>query len=273
VDKIQEFENEKKTRIKNYSSSEISEHANKFFIASQLEKYSYNFTWLDRPIIQYPTDIVAIQEIIWRVKPDLIIETGIAHGGSLILSASMLIMIDLYEDGSVKIVSEREKPRKVIGIDIDIRLHNRKLLEQHLLYPRLSLIEGSSIDPNIVNLVHNEADGYKNILILLDSHHTHDHVLAELEAYAPLTGKGSYCVVFDGIAEDLPKGFFSDRPWDKGNNPKTALWEYLHLLETEGRTACDGLPLHFEIEKETENKLLITAMPDGLLRRVKDIAS
>ena len=268
MDEIQKFKNEKRLQIKGYPSSKMAVHAKKFFIASQSEKYSYNFTWLDRPIIQYPPDIVAMQEIIWSVKPDLIIETGIAHGGSLILSASMLVMIDLCEDGHAKIASDKVKPRKVIGVDIDIRSHNRKALEQHPLYSRLSLIEGSSIDPDIVKLVYNEAKGYKNVLIFLDSHHTNDHVLAELEAYAPLTGENSYCVVFDGIAEDLPKGFFADRPWDKGNNPKTALWEYLRLLDSEGRTACDGLPLRFEIDKEIENKLLITAMPDGLLRRV-----
>jgi len=267
MDEIQKFNEEKKSRIKNYPSTKMSADAKEFFISSISKKYSYNFTWLDRPIIQYPPDIVAIQEIIWSVKPDLIIETGIAHGGSLVLSASMLMLIDLCENGYAKIVPETKEARKVIGIDIDIRSHNREALEQHPLYDRIDLIEGSSIDQDIVGLVHKKANGYKNILILLDSHHTHDHVLAELEAYAPLTGKGSYCVVFDGIAEDLPKGFFDDRPWDRGNNPKTALLEYLRLLDTEGRVASDGLTLHFKIDKEIENKLLISAVPDGLLKR------
>jgi len=246
----------------------MNEKAKAFFVESQSEQYSYNFSWLGRPIIQYPPDILAIQEIIWFVKPDLIIETGIAHGGSLILSASMLMLVDLCENGTVKIKTEKELERKVIGIDIDIRSHNKKALEDHPLYNRLDLIEGSSIDKDIIKKVHQKAEGYNNILIILDSHHTHDHVLAELEAYAPLTGKGSYCVVYDGIAEDLPQGFFSDRPWDKGNNPKTALHEYLGILNKEGRNAYDGKSLKFEIDKETENKLLISAMPDGLLKRV-----
>jgi cephalosporin hydroxylase len=231
--------------------------------------YSYNFKWLSRPIIQYPQDMVAMQEIIWAVNPDLIIETGIAHGGSLILSASMLALIE-YCDAVVKgeVLDPRKPSRRVLGIDIDIREHNRVAIKEHPMSGRIEMIEGSSIAPQIIEQVHSIAKDYQRILVCLDSMHTHNHVLAELEAYAPLTSKGSYCVVFDTIIEDMPEGFFQDRPWDKGNNPKTAVWEYLNRLQNEGRTAVDGTPLHFEIDNMVENKLLITVAPDGFLRRL-----
>ena len=206
-------------------------------------KYSYNFTWLGCPIIQFPQDIIAMQEIIWQVKPDLIIETGIAHGGSLILSASMLEL--LGGDG------------QVLGIDIDIREHNRVELEKHSMYKRITMIQGSSIDEDIAKQVHDFAKDKKRILVLLDSMHTHDHVLKELQLYSPLVTKSSYLVVFDTIIEDMPKDFFPYRPWGKGNNPKTAVWEF---LKTNNR---------FEIDKEIENKLLITVAPDGYLKRMR----
>jgi len=207
-------------------------------------KYSYNFTWLGRPIIQFPQDIIAMQEIIWQVKPDLIIETGIAHGGSLIFYASMLEL--LGGDG------------QVLGIDIDIREHNRVEIEKHLMFKRISMIEGSSVDEKVVKGVYEIAKGKKRVLIALDSNHTHDHVLRELELYSPLVTKGSYMVVFDTIIEDMPEGFFPDRPWGKGNNPKTAVWGF---LKTNDR---------FQIDKEIENKLLITVALDGYLKCIKD---
>ena len=219
--------------------------------------YTYNFSWLGRPIIQCPQDMVAMQELIWQVKPDLIIETGIAHGGSLIFSASMLALLDLCEQGQATLESNPKKPRRVVAVDIDIRDHNRKALEEHPLSPRLTMIEGSSIDQTIIDQVNNEAEQHENILVCLDSHHTHNHVLTELEAYAPLVSRGSYCVVFDTIIEDMPEDFFPDRPWGKGNNPKTAVWEF---LKTNDR---------FEIDKEMENKLLITVAPDGYLKCVR----
>ena len=231
--------------------------ANKFFIESAKDKYSYNFTYLSRPIIQYPQDIVAIQEIVWKVKPDLIIETGIAHGGSLILSASMLALIDLCEHGQATLEPDSHKPRRVIGVDIDIRAHNRRALEKHPLYPRMILIEGSSIDENIIEKVSKESEGYKKILVCLDSNHTHDHVLAELKAYAPLTSIGSYCIVFDTVIEDIPQEMSPNRPWGPGDSPKTAVWEYL-----EGHS-------DFEIDKSIQHKLLITVAPDGYLKRIK----
>lgn len=241
----------------------------RWIIQSNAHGYTYNHTWLGRPIIQYPQDMVAMQELIWQIKPDLIIETGIAHGGSLILSASLLAMIDYSEAVSEgKILDPKTSRRRVLGIDIDIRAHNRAAIEAHPMAHRIDMIEGSSIAPEVIAQINEVAAQYTRILICLDSMHTHDHVLAELEAYAPLTSKGSYCCVFDTLIEDMPDDMFPDRPWGKGNNPKTAVREYLRRLKEEGRTAADGAPLNFEIDKMIENKLLITVAPDGYLRRV-----
>jgi len=229
-----------------------------FMYTSLLQKYSYNFTWLSRPIIQYPQDIVAIQEIIWRVKPDLIIETGIAHGGSLILSATMLVLLDYCEASSEgkNILNIKHSKRKVLGIDIEIRRHNKLAIESHPLSHMITMLEGSSIDSNIISQVTKIAKNYKKIMVCLDSNHTHDHVLAELEIYAPLVSKDSYCVVFDTIIENMPKDIFPDRPWGPGNNPKTALQKY---LETHPE---------FAIDKDVTDKLLITASPNGYLKRI-----
>lgn len=240
-----------------------------FIVDSLEDKYSYNFNWLSRPIIQYPQDIVAMQELIWQVKPDLIIETGIAHGGSLIMSASMLAMLDYCEAvEKEQVLDPQATRRRVLGIDIDIRPHNRAAIEAHPMAHRIDMIQGSSIAPEVITQVHEIARGYKRVLVILDSNHTHEHVLAEMDAYAPLTSSGSYCIVFDTVIEDLPNEMFPDRPWGKGDNPKTAVWEYLRRLKEEGRKATDGAPLAFEIDKSIENKLLITVAPDGYLRRV-----
>ncbi len=221
-------------------------------------KYSYNFTWLGRPIIQYPQDMVALQELIWAVKPDIIIETGIAHGGSLVLSASILAMLDYADAFAAREMLDPSKPkRKVVGVDIEIRPHNREALERHPMRPRMELIEGSSIDPSIVKQVKAHVEGRERVMVFLDSNHTHDHVLAELMAYAPLVSPGSYCVVFDTIVEDMPEDMFPNRPWGKGNNPKTAVWEFLKDHP------------EFEQDRTIENKLLITVAPDGFLKRVR----
>jgi len=191
-------------------------------------RYSYHFDWLGRPIIQFPQDVVAMQELVWSIRPDLIIETRIAHGGSLILSASMLALLDVcdaIESGTT--IDPRNSARSVIGIDIDIRDQNRAAIEAHPLASRICMVQGSSIDPGIVAQIHAMAAGFKRVLVCLDSNHTHDHVLAELDAYAPLVTPGSYCVVFDTVVEDLPKALFPDRPWGPGNNPKTAVWQWL----------------------------------------------
>ena len=204
-------------------------------------KYTYNFSWMGRPIIQFPQDMIAMQEIIWAVQPDIIVETGIAHGGSLVFYASMLELIGKGH---------------VLGVDIDIRQHNREAIETHPMSKRIQMIQGSSIDPAIVEQVRQRIEG-KKVLVVLDSNHTHEHVLEELRAYAPMASVGSYCVVMDTVVEDMPADAFPDRPWGKGDNPKTAVWAYLE----ENRD--------FEIDQAVHGKLLITVAPDGYLRRVR----
>lgn len=239
------------------ADKQLCETAAAFVHASTGPKYSYNFAWQGRPIIQYPQDMVAMQELIWQIKPDLIIETGIAHGGSLIFSASMLALLDMCEAiESGATLDPKQSKRKVLGIDIDIRAHNRAAIEAHPMASRIQMIQGSSIAPEIIEQVKQAAQGYQRVLVCLDSNHTHAHVLAELQAYAPLTSVGSYCVVFDTIVEDMPKAMFPDRPWGPGDNPKTAVWEYLKTHP------------EFEIDKSIQHKLLITVAPDGYLKRV-----
>lgn len=221
-------------------------------------KWAYNFTWLGRPAIQFPNDAWAMQELIWKVKPDLIIETGIAHGGSLIMSASMLALLDLCEAIEAGATLDPKKSRrKVLGIDIDIRAHNRAAIEAHPMASRIQMIQGSSIAPDIIDQVRRIASEYSRILVCLDSNHTHDHVLAELEAYASLASVDSYCVVFDTIIEDMPAEMFPDRPWGPGDNPKTAVHEFI------------AQHLEFEVDKSIQDKLLITVAPDGFLKKRK----
>ena len=246
MSEIEKFNTEKKYNV-DKQNNKLSLGLN--FIKETLDtQYTYNFSWLGRPIIQYPQDMIALQEIIWEVKPDMIIETGIAHGGSLIFSASMLTLLEAcgeIENG------------KVLGIDIDIREHNKKAIEAHPMSKKITMFQGSSIDEEMIQKVHEFAKKGKKMLIILDSNHTHEHVLAELKAYANLASIGSYCIVFDTIIEDMPENSFPNRPWDKGNNPKTAVWEYLKEND------------NFVIDKDIENKLLITVAPDGYLKRVK----
>ncbi|HMW14273.1 MAG TPA: cephalosporin hydroxylase family protein [Pseudomonadales bacterium] len=219
-------------------------------------KWAYNFSWMGRPAIQFPNDAWAMQELIWQVKPDLIIETGIAHGGSLIFSASMLAQLDICEAIEAGVsINPRESRRKVLGIDIDIRAHNRAAIEAHPMATRIQMLQGSSIAPDVIAQVQAIAASHSRVLVCLDSNHTHEHVLAELEAYAPLVSADSYCVVFDTIIEDMPERMFPDRPWAPGNNPKTAVWEYLKSHP------------EFEIDNSIQHKLLITVAPDGYLRR------
>lgn len=204
--------------------------------------YAYNFKWMGRPVIQAPQDLVVLQEIIFDVKPDLIIETGIAHGGSLIFFASMLELLGHGE---------------VLGIDIDIRSHNYAEIVSHPMYKRISMIEGSSIDERTAEKVYAFARNKKRILVSLDSNHTHEHVLRELELYADLVSVGSYCVVFDTLIDDVPAEHYNDRPWGPGNNPKTAVFDYLKSND------------NFEIDKRIDAKIQISAAPDGYLKRVK----
>lgn len=234
----------------------LARAAHEFMVASTQPKYSYNFSALGRPIIQYPQDMVALQELIWKIRPDLIIETGIAHGGSLILSASMLALLD-YCDAveSGQPFDPKATQRRVLGIDIDIRAHNREAIEAHPMAHRIDMLQGSSIASEIIAEVRRCAHKHERVLVILDSNHTHEHVLAELEAYAPLVSPGSYCVVFDTVIEDLPAGMYPDRPWDVGDNPKTAVREFLSRNSD------------FVVDEDIEAKLLITVAPGGYLRR------
>lgn len=259
IDPYNNFLIERRASVEGYANDEPWQSLSQSWLLKAFnQKYMYNFEWLGRPIIQTPIDIVAIQELIWRVKPDLIIETGIAHGGSLIMSASMLAMLDIsdaIEAGSM--LDPINSRRKVLGLDIDIRQHNRDAIEAHPMASRIQMIQGSSIAPEVIEQVKQIASGYKTVMVCLDSNHTHEHVLAELEAYAPLTSVGSYCVVFDTVVEDMPAEVFPDRPWGPGDNPKTAVWEYLKTHP------------EFEIDKSIQHKLLITVAPDGYLRRLR----
>lgn len=243
------FANEVAERVAaNGSDATLKERAHEFMVASVKAKYSYNFSWLGRPIIQYPQDIVAMQEIIWRVQPDLIVETGIAHGGSLIFSASML---------ELNAACGGPANAAVVGVDIDIRAHNRQAIEAHPMFKRITMVQGSSIDASVVQQVRELARGKERVLVCLDSNHTHAHVLAELEAYASLTTVGSYCVVFDTVVEDMPKECYPDRPWGPGDSPKSAVREFLkHHPE-------------FEIDQGVDNQLLVSVTPHGYLQRVR----
>ncbi|MWV26693.1 cephalosporin hydroxylase family protein [Aurantiacibacter rhizosphaerae] len=208
--------------------------------------YSYNFDWLGLPIIQYPQDIVAMQELIWKIQPDVIVETGVARGGSLIFYASMMELVANCGGNS---------DGRVIGIDIDIRQPNRDAIEAHAMAKRIELVQGSSIDTEVVDQVRDMVGDAAKVLVCLDSNHTHDHVLEELRAYAPMTTPGSYCVVFDTLVENLPDAAIGDRPWGKGNNPLTAVRAY--------REESDA----FETDARIHDKLQVSVAREGYLRR------
>jgi cephalosporin hydroxylase len=270
TDPIREFRAECERHVAAYAEDRAWQQLSRQWLQRAFEqKYMYNFTWLGRPIIQTPIDMVAMQELIWSVRPDLVVETGIAHGGSLILSASLLALLDYCDAASAgTVLDPKRSRRRVLGVDIDIRAHNRAAIEAHPMAHRIDMIQGSSIDPGVVARVRAAAARHEKVLVLLDSNHTHEHVLAELEAYAPLTTRGSYCVVFDTIVADMPEGVFPDRPWNRADNPKTAVREYLRRLEDEGRDAADGSRLAFEVDEAFERKLMITVAPAGYLKRV-----
>lgn len=243
MNEVEKFKKEVEENILLQGNNEpLKKTAAAFMDASIRSRYSYNFTWLGRPIIQYPQDIIAIQEIIYQVQPDLIIETGIAHGGSLILHASICELIGKGE---------------VLGVDIDIREHNKSEILNHRMSKRISMIQGSSIDETIVKQVAEIAAGKEKVLVILDSNHTHDHVLNEMKWYAPFVTKGSYMLVFDTVVEDLANDIYDNRPWGVGDNPKTAVWEFL-------KTNDD-----FVIDSAMDDKLLISVAPSGFLKKVK----
>lgn len=261
INPIEQFEKEVTNNIQRLGNDMILplESLSWMLRAGSVGGYTYNFKWQGRPIIQYPQDMIAMHEICWKIRPDLIIETGIAHGGSLIYSASMLALMDMCDAIEERtLLDPSQSNRKVLGIDIDIRSHNREAIEAHPMASRIQMIQGSSIAPEIVSQVKAIAANYRKVLICLDSNHTHEHVLEELKAYAPLVSNGSYCVVFDTIVEDMPKEMFPDRPWGPGNNPKTAVFEFLKSHP------------EFEIDKSIDHKLLISVAPDGFLKRKID---
>ena len=242
---ITQFNEERnKSVASNGENKQLLEAAGLFNYESNLAKYSYNFSWMGRPIIAYPQDMIAMQELIWDIKPDLIIETGVAHGGSIIYYASLLELIG--NNGLV------------VGIDIDIRKHNRDLIEAHPMMKRIQLIEGPSTSESVINQVKAISEQKNKIMVCLDSNHTHEHVLEELKLYAPLTSPGSYCIVFDTIVEYLPDNYLEGgRPWGVGNNPKTAVLEYLNTHD------------EFEVDKSIDNKVLISVAPGGYLKRIR----
>jgi len=242
----EQFKAECKQEIALQNNPALWQKTHDWMFADDMKHYSYHFEWLGRPIFQFPQDIVQFQEIVWQTKPDLIIETGIAHGGSLILSASLLALLDLLSPAK----------RMVLGIDIDIRQHNREAIEAHPLSDRIKMLEGSSTDQDIIDQVYNYARNFKSVMVCLDSNHTHEHVLRELQLYSPFVSAGNYCIVWDTVVEDMPENSCKDRPWGKGDNPKTAVWEFLKTHP------------EFEVDKSIQNKLLITVAPDGYLRRV-----
>ena len=267
---LTKFKKEVESNIKKLSQNKnLIESTKIWFQRSLLNKYSYNFSSYSVPIIQYPQDMIAIQELIWEIKPDLIIETGIAHGGSIIQSASILAMIEYQEAVLSNSFLNPAKPhRKVLGIDIDIRKHNKKIIDAHFLSERIDMIEGSSVSEKVIKSVYKYAKAYSKILVLLDSNHTHEHVLAELKAYTPLVTKNSYCIVYDTNIDDLPKKQFPDRSWGPGNNPKTAVHQFLKLLKKDVLVGVDGNKLKFKINKKIDVKLQITVAPDGYLKRI-----
>jgi cephalosporin hydroxylase len=244
-DPVEDFHRRNSLHIDAMSHDEnLQQVTREWFLQASRHEYSYHFSWLGRPIIQFPQDIVAMQELIWNIKPDAIVETGVAHGGALVLYASLLEL--LGADGIV------------VGVDIDIRPHNRRAITEHALAHRIRLIEGSSVDEATFAQVRHVLGDRRRVLVALDSNHTHEHVLRELNLYSPLISRGSYLVVMDSVIEDLPEDFFPNRPWGRGNNPKTAIWEFLHSND------------RFEIDRELEAKLQITVAPDGYLRCIKD---
>lgn len=244
ADEIQAFRDQREAWIQDLErNAALQERGMEFVRETAPFHYSYLFEWMGRPVIQFPQDLMAMQELIWRLRPGLIVETGVAHGGSLVFYASMLEL--LGGDG------------RVVGIDVDIRSHNRKALEEHPMFRRIDLLEGSSTDPGIVSKVEDMARG-RDVLVCLDSSHTHDHVRRELELYSPLVRKGGYVVVFDTVVEFMPKSQFPDRPWGPGDNPWTAVKAFLEGSD------------RFVADPSIPGKLLITVAPGGFLRCVKD---
>lgn len=253
---LEKFDLESSENIKRMSKDERLRHASQEWInLSSPHRYVYNWRWMGLPIIQLPADIVVTQELIWKVRPTVIIETGVARGGSIIFNASQLVLLDLCENG---VVSTGSTKRRCIGIDIDIRAHNRHAIETHPLSNMVELIEGSSIDQATLDHVKSLIKPNDRVMIILDSHHTHQHVITELLQYAPLVSEGSYLIVHDTGIEFAKTDAFQDREWGVGNNPLTALNEFLSKNS------------NFQIDDNVCSKLLITSSPNGYLERLAD---
>jgi cephalosporin hydroxylase len=243
MDDRQQFADERADRLNKLAEAPAPlPEAKAFFDASLPLLYSYNFDWLGLPIIQYPQDVMAIQEIVWRTRPDLIVETGIARGGSLILYASLLKLIG---NGG-----------RVVGVDVDIRPHNRQSIEEHVLADAIHLIQGSSIDEATVAAVRDQVKDAARIMVVLDSMHTADHVLRELELYSPLVTQGCYLIVFDTVIEFMPPETVAHRPWSQGNSPYNAVQQF---LQTNSR---------FRVDRAIDAKLQVSVAPQGYLECV-----
>ena len=243
------FDHEIKKRIhKNSKNKKLIKSGNKFLLDSIKPKYSYNFKWLNRPIIQYPQDIVAMQELIWELEPDLIIECGVAHGGSVILSASMLALQDI----------KKKQKRMVLGIDIEVRSKNKKAIANHFLKKYIKIIEQGSTDSDTINKVKKISKNFKKVLVMLDSSHTFEHVYNELELYSNFVTKNSYIVVFDTtIGKFNQKNLYPSRPWNFKNSPLQAVNKFLKNNKS------------FVIDKKWNSKLIITQCFDGFLKKIK----
>jgi cephalosporin hydroxylase len=245
ANELEAFAEERKTNLHAASVDEaLKRRSLEWMLATSKYSYSYNFDWLGIPIIQFPQDILALQQVIWSVRPEVIIETGVAHGGSAIFYASMLELVG--------------EPGLVIGIDVDIRPHNRARIVNHRMSRRIHLIEGSSTDERVVAAVHEIAEDKARVMVVLDSNHTAEHVALELESYQGLVRDGSYLIVFDTSVEDVPAGFFADRNWGPGNSPRTAVDAFLDRHD------------RFIVDENLDNSLLISSARGGYLRCVGD---
>ena len=244
MNEVEKFRDESFQRnLASQQDSELFDKSIEWMRLADEYKFTYNFTWMGIPIIKFPNDMIVQQEIMARVRPDLIIETGVAHGGSVVFSAAMQDMLGI--DG------------KVIGIDIDIRKHNRVEIEKNRFFSRIELIEGDSTSEEVLTRVNSYVNQAKKVLVILDSLHSHSHVLNELRSYSKFVSVDSYVILPDTFIEFFPKGYYSkNRPWDVGDNPYTAMQVFLD--ESSG----------FEIDPEFARKALITETIDGYLKRV-----
>lgn len=212
-------------------------------------KHVYTFTWLGRPIIQLPEDMFRLQEVIHSVRPDVIVETGVAHGGSLVFYASLCKAMD---------------HGRVIGVDVEIRPHNRAAIESHILKPLITLVEGSSIDPSVVERVRSQIGPGERVMVLLDSCHTKEHVLAELEAYSGLVSPGSYIVAMDGIMEKVVGGPRTQPDWS-WNNPRQAALEF---VQTHPEFTIEEPAFAFNESNISER---VTYWPSAFIKRVANV--